>query len=477
MSSDAVSFEIEESDIKAFEKTIDEAKKVLMEQFLDDWADRVLELAKNFLQEGRIKNSEDPFGGGAFDRGHLWKHSLVVRTGNNEREVRFTQPHACVVGGVHKIQTQKTKRISEARINDMVLTKDGKYHKVKGVMNDLSVRDKPNLILVKPEKSYLKKGLLLTEDHLVLTKMPLTGYIYWEQIGNLKIGDIIFNLRKKAHNKGKRERTKNKCKACNKEFEVVKSQKYLKYCCKKCYYEDGKFDRAKGKRWFLTNKQRLNKSGKNNPAWKGGISKLPYGIEWTKLLKENIKIRDNFTCQECSKHQSKHKHSFHVHHIDNNKFNNKMDNLITLCPSCHGKKQWQDCELVDVNLERFKPTKIKEFTKLNAYKYYNNNNKKLSMTKLYDVHVDGENSFVVGGIIVHNSYIEYGTPPHHPPVKPLQQWAKRNKINNWKNVGWAIAKKIAKHGTPPKPFLRQAVVLAQTELKEIFKVTQERIES
>lgn len=77
----------------------------------------------------------------------------------------------------------------------------------------------------------------------------------------------------------------------------------------------------------------------------------------------------------------------------------------------------------------------------------------------------------------HSRYIEYGTPPHHPPVLPLQQWARRNGLKNWQSAGWAIAKKIAKFGTMPKPFLRQATKTVQTRIKDIFKNTIKRIDS
>ena len=68
-----------------------------------------------------------------------------------------------------------------------------------------------------------------------------------------------------------------------------------------------------------------------NPMWKNGVSFEPYGLEFNKELKTEIRKRDNFICQECGKN------GFIVHHIDYNKKNNKPCNLITLCRSCHGK--------------------------------------------------------------------------------------------------------------------------------------------
>jgi hypothetical protein len=74
-------------------------------------------------------------------------------------------------------------------------------------------------------------------------------------------------------------------------------------------------------------------SGEKHPNWQGGKSFEPYGIEFNKNLKKQIKMRDSF-CKECSENN---KRKLVVHHIDYNKKNNNSNNLITLCRSCHGK--------------------------------------------------------------------------------------------------------------------------------------------
>ena len=67
----------------------------------------------------------------------------------------------------------------------------------------------------------------------------------------------------------------------------------------------------------------------------GGKSFQLYGFEWTSLLKHSIRTRDCFVCQICKKN------GYIVHHIDYNKFNNNLDNLITLCQSCHMKTNFK----------------------------------------------------------------------------------------------------------------------------------------
>lgn len=86
------------------------------------------------------------------------------------------------------------------------------------------------------------------------------------------------------------------------------------------------------------------KKGEKSPNWQGGKSFEPYGIEFNEELRERIRERDNYACQVCGKVQRKRK--FSVHHIDYDKKNNSMRNLVTLCRSCHGKtsckrESWQ----------------------------------------------------------------------------------------------------------------------------------------
>ena len=95
------------------------------------------------------------------------------------------------------------------------------------------------------------------------------------------------------------------------------------------------------KRW--ANKENINKfSGNNNPNWQGGISFEPYGQEFNRWLKEKIRQRDGYRCQECFRHQNElyrkgRKYSLLIHHIDYNKKNNSPDNLISLCNDCHSQ--------------------------------------------------------------------------------------------------------------------------------------------
>jgi len=91
--------------------------------------------------------------------------------------------------------------------------------------------------------------------------------------------------------------------------------------------------------------------GEKNWNWRGGISYLPYSPEFNNELKKQIKKRDNYACIECGKKETDcidrngKCYGLQIHHIDYNKQNNNIINLVTLCNICHSKtnfkrKEW-----------------------------------------------------------------------------------------------------------------------------------------
>lgn len=82
-------------------------------------------------------------------------------------------------------------------------------------------------------------------------------------------------------------------------------------------------------------------SGDGNPRWVGGYQDY-YGESWPKQ-RDKARKRDNYTCQRCEVDESDLGHELSVHHkipfreFDDHKKANKLSNLISLCPVCHGK--------------------------------------------------------------------------------------------------------------------------------------------
>lgn len=72
-------------------------------------------------------------------------------------------------------------------------------------------------------------------------------------------------------------------------------------------------------------------TGPKNGNWSGGDDGL-------RAMNPIALLRDNCQCQRCYMGLDKLKrNNLHVHHIDKNPKNNRLENLITLCRSCHQK--------------------------------------------------------------------------------------------------------------------------------------------
>ena len=97
--------------------------------------------------------------------------------------------------------------------------------------------------------------------------------------------------------------------------------------------------RADPTRWaeYLANHLVRTPRGEQHYNWQGGISFEPYGSEFDKVLHEQTRHRDGYTCQICDKTQEENGGELSVHHKDYNKKNNNPENLISLCRVCHTK--------------------------------------------------------------------------------------------------------------------------------------------
>jgi len=132
---------------------------------------------------------------------------------------------------------------------------------------------------------------------------------------------------------------KGRCNSCahiGKGNGNYKKGSYLKkYFCIDCGKEisldSGLFGNGRCKLCSL-----LIQVGENSPGWKGGHSVKPYPSGWVKLT-EQIRERDDHTCQLCGIPELECERRLHVHHKDYNKNNVDPCNLISLCITCHIK--------------------------------------------------------------------------------------------------------------------------------------------
>ena len=137
-------------------------------------------------------------------------------------------------------------------------------------------------------------------------------------------------------------------------------------------------------------KQSVAKQGIPLEKWEKFVSREPYGQNWTNKLREEIRKRDNYACQECGilqeelkqNEKSNYNKKLRVHHIDYNKQNNSIFNLISLCLKCHiktnsNRKHWTNYFKMKIF--------IKEFFNPQNIKVFNENRQLIAMEKIRGV--------------------------------------------------------------------------------------------
>lgn len=97
----------------------------------------------------------------------------------------------------------------------------------------------------------------------------------------------------------------------------------------------------------------IRRFGDTSPHWQGGKTPLKYTSQFNEQLKDRIRKRDNYTCQnpECNMTEEEHitvyGRALYVHHIDYCKENCNENNLMTLCSQCNTRANsnriyWQE---------------------------------------------------------------------------------------------------------------------------------------
>lgn len=91
-----------------------------------------------------------------------------------------------------------------------------------------------------------------------------------------------------------------------------------------------------------------------HPGWKGGMSRLPYSLDWTPQLRQEIKERDGNRCLNpvCDGHDP----VLSIHHVNYKKKDCSKTNLITICRSCNSAankdRRWHEAWYAAIMYQR-----------------------------------------------------------------------------------------------------------------------------
>ena len=141
------------------------------------------------------------------------------------------------------------------------------------------------------------------------------------------------------HGNWKGDELEYTCETCGDDFRRHGHIKNVRFCSSDCY-NSAKSDMV---------------SGEDNPVWRGGWDWY-YGPDWEKQRSAAVE-RDDHRCQDCLKPVYKMDRAPDVHHkkrlgwfkeeYDAPEWwerGNVLDNLVTLCQSCHKKREWSTAD-------------------------------------------------------------------------------------------------------------------------------------
>lgn len=234
---------------------------------------------------------------------HLRKHN----TSMGEYRIKF--PHAELhISRVMQEETKQKLRESRARYLATLSPEERKKKLAtrKGVAVPQELRDKISKTLVTLYADMLKSGKR-RKTHSAWNK-GLTEK-------DPRVAKCV------AHNY-KFTYVDKPCRECGKLINVA-SHKKPKFCSRSCY--------------AVWRKKNHTVNGIPNYVHSGHWSHYPYaeyGKEFTHSLRKQVRDRDS---QKCTTLFCTSTSKLVVHHIDCNKCNNSLDNLITLCRLCHAR--------------------------------------------------------------------------------------------------------------------------------------------
>jgi hypothetical protein len=226
---------------------------------------------------------------------------------------------------------------------------------IKGYSHSKKTRDKMSISHTGVELSFTHKenigksvqgenngmyGKPLSKEHKDKIRKSLTGYKHTEEAcANMKLAqNKLYNTGKITWNKGLKKEIDKRVKKNGLGISKSLKGKYV-----------GEKNHMYGKK--LPDSWRINMSLALGGTGDVDNFNKDYPRKFNARLKNKIRERDNYRCQNCGMTQEEHYivygRDIEVHHIDYDRENCKEDNLITTCKQCNirankNKTYWKD---------------------------------------------------------------------------------------------------------------------------------------
>lgn len=363
----------------------------------------------------------------------------IVRVGTNVE-------YACILGGHTPVVTDRgTRTIGQIRVGDMVMTQSGDFRAVTAT-HRFSVLEKPDLIEIHtPWRADRGHKLTVTLDHKMLVERD--GRFKWVPAGDLLMTDRIQIRRKVAYNKASGKL--KTCQFCLTEYRQTEGRgQGKKFCSQDCrdgYWSENGYPTTGTKRtpeWRAAaserNKQRLIDRPDTHPnrnqsrpsgieetlaAWlimRGlEVTPKPYvGQWWPDFYVESehriYEADGAYWHQDQSKDIARDKaildafpgvEIVHLHFFDKRHTPDPLD-LNPLPGVWYIPVNPSPSSYVEPTVFRgVEPLELRRY----RYEDVRTHPKASRVPHLYDLTIEGEHSFIAGGMLVSNSYVEKGT--------------------------------------------------------------------
>ena len=377
-------------------------------------------------------------------------HRLVKEMGEVAAEVGTNVEYACILSPNTKIVTSNgLKRISDIIIGDMVLTQTGEYRKVLDTIKNKAI-DIPNMVTIKCEwRSDRSHDITVTDSHKILVNRD--GRTKWVESKDILITDKVYIRKKIPINKGVKKYPPKHCLYCNQEYTTQGT----KFCCMNCkiqyhreygnpntgskrteetrrkqsliiktrheLYPESHPNRKMAKKGFRTSTEKKvaewldsrglvyleqYKIGRHFVDFyipETGETYEADGAYWHKSFEKDIE-RDKDIISIMPDIKIHHIHFYDKRHSPENIDPNPIENVYYIVCNPHTESF--------CNLDIFETSNIISIEK---WIYTKSTKKHASRDAfVYDLSIDGIHSYVASGIVVSNSWLEFGTTKMYP---------------------------------------------------------------
>ena len=423
------------------------------------------------------------------------RQSIKYKVKGDDAIIGTNVEYACILGGNTLVKCKNgNKIISKVKSGDLVLTQTGEYHKVLARIEHRA-KDFPNMIeIICKYRKDRNHTLKTTENHKFLVYRE--GRNKWIEAKNLLITDKLYSLKKIPYNKNTGYYIN--CLNCNKRFKPQDTKLLHKYCSMKCrdeYHRINGNPNIGSKRTIETKLKQSNQRKEfhklhpekhvnrilNKKGFQTDIEKkieqwlIDRKVKFEKQKRIGI-IYADFYLPETNEiiegdgafwHSNQNKdikRDLYIKEIDPNIkithlhfYDKRFSKNIN--PNPIDNVYYEICNS-DVNsfvdMEKFE---FKDIVSIKPFLYKKGKKNDAMQAKIYDLSIDKVHSYYANGILVSNSYVEFGTGIYAESDGRQTPWVYFDEKEK---------KFFRTRGRRPKPFLRPAIDENKQEIKDIF---------